>query len=383
MATERPQTLIPTPTPARSQALETPVAQHEKTRVIATANVDTDTLFAASAVVRAIADSKCGQKKRLVVLVQEWFVPSRTDRAAELEQTLRWNVTNPHIDCIVLACGCVEDELALRLITETFNITNRKKIVVARSQRLTFRTAFDLVNQLVPTGHVAIVANADISFDYTLANIHHMTLENTCLALLRYDIPTATPTASVNGVSASPVDTGNENRSVVLRNRAKLFVQHVCDSQDTWVFRTPIRVPSIETGLDFNYCFGTPACDNVLAFQLSELGYAVINACVAVKTFHLHDVQTRTPYAMPPLVENAKKRRQYAFLFPALVSLDTWTGSISEWHALREVTNSALADIGDDDMKNARQWLECFKNDYNAIQLDSIDEFKQILTRHT
>src|SRR5205814_1982921 len=104
-----------------------------------------------------------------------------------------------------------------------------------------------------------IVANADIFFDESLARLEGYDLTGKLLCVSRWDVQ---PDGSV-----------------------KFFAQS--DSQDAWIFRTPIpEFPS-----DFQ--LGVPACDNRLAWEAERAGLKVINPAPSIRAGHLHLSQVR------------------------------------------------------------------------------------------
>lgn len=55
------------------------------------------------------------------------------------------------------------------------------------------------------------------------------------------------------------------------------------DSQDSWIFRSKIRLPKF---IDF---FSLPGADNRLAWELMNVGYEVLNPSLTIKSYHLHE----------------------------------------------------------------------------------------------
>jgi hypothetical protein len=118
---------------------------------------------------------------------------------------------------------------------------------------LTYRDLFAHAN-LHLAGERAIIANADIFFDDTLAQLHHYDLTRKLLCLSRWDI-------QANGDAR--------------------FFDHPA-SQDAWIFEAPIR----EFPCGFH--LGVPGCDNRLAWEAANAGLCVSNPSRSIKANHLH-----------------------------------------------------------------------------------------------
>jgi len=120
--------------------------------------------------------------------------------------------------------------------------------------RPTFNEFFDAANSFFPEGSVVAISNSDIFFDETIQLAENIK-ENEVYALSRWDI--------------------QKDGSSKLFNR--------WDSQDTWIFRTPIK--EIQ-GADFT--LGLGGSDNVIAHLLEQSGYVVTNPSKTIHCHHLH-----------------------------------------------------------------------------------------------
>jgi hypothetical protein len=63
--------------------------------------------------------------------------------------------------------------------------------------------------------------------------------------------------------------------------------QHRSWSQDSWIWKPPIKVIG-------DYYMGLMRCDNRLAFELREIGLIPINPCDSIHSHHLHASEIRT-----------------------------------------------------------------------------------------
>ena len=60
------------------------------------------------------------------------------------------------------------------------------------------------------------------------------------------------------------------------------------DSQDTWVFKTPINVNYNEDYAKDGIMLGVGGCDNKIAYVMKQSDYEVLNPCREIKTYHKH-----------------------------------------------------------------------------------------------
>ena len=107
---------------------------------------------------------------------------------------------------------------------------------------------------------VNVLACADIEFDYSIKlaeNIH----KNSFYALTKY-----------------------ENDKCLHKHYVK---NSYSDSQDVWIWRNQSRIHNA------NFCIGTIAADNALAYIAETYGYDVSNPCISIKVHHKHEVVSR------------------------------------------------------------------------------------------
>jgi hypothetical protein len=130
--------------------------------------------------------------------------------------------------------------------------------------RATYNDFFHVIKDLGDA--VNVIANLDIYFDDT-AELFCQLAEREFWALTRWEAKTG----RLHG-DADP-------------NRVKY-------SQDVWAFRGTANVNAVWMGLPF--AMGVPGCDNVLARLFQAAGYIVRNPCYDVRTWHLHESESRT-----------------------------------------------------------------------------------------
>lgn len=178
-------------------------------------------------------------------LFLSYYEDKNQARQKELDECLSKNIVNPLID---------EIHLLLEYPCETIN--NKKIIKAHVKARPSYSVFFEYINSLTRPEDISILANGDIYFDDTLSLLDKYT-DKQVLALCRYDI-----------------------------KKDKAVFMNSWDSQDTWIFKGPIRqVP------DSDFQMGKAGCDNAIANRLYRSGYSVINPSRTIKTFHLHETQ--------------------------------------------------------------------------------------------
>ena len=155
--------------------------------------------------------------------------------------------------------------IKLFFFSETKNVKHIDKKIeyVIKNTRPTYRDFFEYFNLNYPN-EIVLLSNLDIFFDETISEVKNINLDSNVLALTRYDF---------------------KNNQWVLFNENNVAQA----SQDTWVFKTPLRLES----LDCNFNLGVPGCDNRIAYEFYKSGYNVINNSLKIKTYHKHDSNYR------------------------------------------------------------------------------------------
>lgn len=198
-------------------------------------------------------------------LFQSYFRHSDLARDAELQACLADNLANPALD-------------AVHLLVEPGDMAPEHPRV--RAHRVTGRPTFDdffaVVNAVTGPRDLNVIANSDITLDPESLRLANRTLPAwQCYALSRWEV----------GPDGPP----------------RLFAE--ARSQDTWMFRGPIRSVAAP------FCLGMPGCDNRLAYLLETGPYRVFNPSRVVRTFHHHTSAVRNygeadcvpgPYYHPP-----------------------------------------------------------------------------------
>jgi hypothetical protein len=196
-----------------------------------------------------------GKRKYLFI---ELFKSNNEDRQKEYYKVLENNINNNDIDMIYVFID--NDD-----ILKDINKNNKLKFINIDS-RLTFKTCFEYIRDNIENDIICIISNADIYYDETLKKLDQLDMNNLVVSLLRYDVAT--------------------DGTYKLHNNGSAGVTN--DSQDCWILKTPIKVPS-----NTNFYFGRLGCDNRIAYEFYDAGYDLINCPMDIKSYHLHLVDYR------------------------------------------------------------------------------------------
>lgn len=134
--------------------------------------------------------------------------------------------------------------------------------------RATYGDFFEFAAKEYPHERI-ILCNADIYFNETLYQLDTFPLENTLIALTRWNV--------------------RQNGTLDLEKYGKLRIYDNEFSQDTWIFQSPLNIPGAE-----RIPLGFFQCDSALAYLAKRcLNLKVINPCLSIKTCHLHHSEIR------------------------------------------------------------------------------------------
>jgi len=177
----------------------------------------------------------------MILIVGRYAEPNRA-RASEFYRCLARNCSCAHIKQIYVIRE-----------TQDIVIPQHPKIVpFALDSRLTYELAFRFANVEAPDSRV-ILANADIWFDESLGALDGFDLSGRLLCLSRWE--------------PGP-------------GRSELSPHS--NSQDAWIFQTPLRE------FPCGWALGVCACDNRLAFEANRAGLLVSNPSRTIRANHLH-----------------------------------------------------------------------------------------------
>lgn len=187
-----------------------------------------------------------------MILTSDYYISKNKHRQDEYDYCINKVLENDRITKVVY------------FVQEEVKHEHEKIIFVKTEKRPTYEDFFNYFNKN-HKDEIIILSNLDIYFDETLDIIDSIDLNNSMLALTRYDL---------------------KNNEWVLFNENNVAQA----SQDTWVFKTPVDTYNMSC----NFTLGIPGCDNKIAFEFHKLGYNVINNSLSIKTYHKHESNHRT-----------------------------------------------------------------------------------------
>lgn len=215
-----------------------------------------------------------------IYLIQQFHLGNDNTRNQEIVDTLKRNVDLCIFKKIILLNERYYSTSELGLNNSQMELV--EQIVIGR--RLKYND-IDIIYNRGLKGYV-IICNNDIFFDNSILNIRSSSLskDKCCNALLRYQY--------VPGEKLEKCQIYGPYES----------------SQDTWIFHTNFINKKDLTKL--NIPLGYPGCDNVIAYQLRELGYKIFNEPKFIKTYHNHNSKIRNYTSKDRINQN------YLFLKP-------------------------------------------------------------------
>jgi len=233
------------------------------------------------------ANGKFVRSLRKLHLIVQYYQSASNDRQPELFNCLKANILNLGIDQIhVLTEKNLNRRIAgdLRLFSnlsaEVSSVQGRFTVYEI-GQRLTFAAAFEYINSNIQSGDIAIVANADISFDETLNVLKYGKVETL---------------KEGNGIAIRPLVDMSNRVFALLRwdvhqglKRRFLTYHPRTDCQDSWVFQVPL--PPMPDECDF--VLGRLRCGNRIAQIFEDAGLHVSNPSLSIISHHLQNDPTR------------------------------------------------------------------------------------------
>lgn len=222
-------------------------------------------------------------------LFQQFFIHPNPERQQEIKYCLAMNVMNPLIDYIYLLTEYETDYTPFT--ANELGINSEKIIQIPINHRMRYSDVFHFVKELNCSGYI-IVANADIFFDESLANVikSGMNEKPQVMCQLRYEY---------DGHLAN----------------TKIFGPRY-DSQDAWIYHSKWNPLVHKHNKVFDFQLGQAGCDNHISYLFKICGFGLINDPEKVHILHYHQTQIRD-YK----VENRIKP-PYLFIMPVGVSVE-------------------------------------------------------------
>ena len=194
-----------------------------------------------------------------MILITSYYKSNDINRQNEINTCLQKNVDNELIKNIYLLN---DKTYELDFLKDTSKI---KQFEIIEKGKLLFKDAIEFINSYCYKDNV-ILSNTDIYFDNTLELLNKEDFNNKIFCLLRYNVE-------------------NDGTKDIFRH----FGEPRSDSQDCWIFKSPLRVNTNE----LNFTFGTLGCDNMFASILHDHGYELYNPSYDIITYHLHNIEER------------------------------------------------------------------------------------------
>jgi len=189
------------------------------------------------------------------------------ERRAELMHCIETNLRNPYVEDVTIFMECVEGVDAEWLLSLHASFGERMTLLPI-DHRTTYADYFVYANEKL-AGQMVLICNTDIFYDESLRLVERfafpMNPSSFMLAITRYNYHPVSKKSDLQGWEVG----GN------------------CGSQDTWIFKAPIRK------FNWDITVGVIGCDSLLAQRAQEAGIALANPAVNIRTHHLHQVNER------------------------------------------------------------------------------------------
>jgi len=185
-----------------------------------------------------------------ISLITQYFKSTNIYRQNAIDDALKMNLLNPIISIIYL------------LNEEQYDFSqydnNNKIIQVQLGRRMSFSDALAFAHDNL-SGDIVAIANSDIYFDDSLVVVlsKNEKLSNTLIALSKWN--------------------SDDDGALTLQLRV--------DSQDAWIFKSPLANESIIDSS--NFFLGVPRCDNRIAEIFHASGYRVINPAYSIHAIEI------------------------------------------------------------------------------------------------
>ena len=199
----------------------------------------------------------------MIHLFVPFYVDAREPRRKEIEDSARRNLSLAEFGSVTLLCEQKDAAPATALVARS-----PKARVVSLPRRARYVDLLQFAQKNVVSIDVAVIANADICFDKTVALVEHVQ-ERQVLCLTR-----AEQRPFGEGLYWPELETGL--------------------SHDVWVFRPPLTVPG-------DYEFGKSGCELRFSGECEKSGYKILNPCRQIHVMHNHasGLRTYTTFGSP------------------------------------------------------------------------------------
>lgn len=203
------------------------------------------------------------------ILIQQYYEVKSGDtsynikRQKELDECLLLNLKNTQLDEVHLL---TEIFYPLLFVPTELKYKIKQTII---GKRLDYETAFEYYNKH-ESNNICILSNADIFTDESVELLDYFTLDETFLALTRYEYNDESKTALLAGMEHRSKDT-----SIYPDYNPTVW------TQDAWIWKMH-KV----TVNNCNFCLGVYSCDNRLAHFIIQSGYKIYNPSYLISISH-------------------------------------------------------------------------------------------------
>ena len=201
------------------------------------------------------------------MVLTEHFHARSVNRRKEVAKSIEVNCRIPETKMVVVFMN--EDQELRLSIKKNLSEEDYNKIKLHRTpsgHRSTYAELFTYANEHL-AGETCIICNNDISFDETLNEISGFDLEGHFICLTRWDVL--------------------HDNSLRFKRPARIRK----NSQDAWIFKSPVPSKMIDKG---GFYMGRPGCDGMVSYLATISGLKVFNPSLIVRAKHLHLSRYRT-----------------------------------------------------------------------------------------
>ena len=206
---------------------------------------------------------------RFVVLT-EYFRSNHPGRRKEIVKSIEVNARIPQTKQVVLFMDPeVEFPIELKRALSKENFNKIEVHYLLPGDRSVYADFFSYSNEHL-SGELCLLCNNDMSFDETLDEIkavEDFDLGQHFLSLTRWDL--------------------RLNNTLRFKQPARIRK----NSQDAWIFKSPLPAKMVEKG---GFYMGRPGCDGMISYLATISGLKVLNPSETIKAKHFHLSRHRT-----------------------------------------------------------------------------------------
>tara|TARA_R110000824_G_scaffold9415_4_gene42094 strand:+ start:540 stop:1376 length:837 start_codon:yes stop_codon:yes gene_type:complete len=201
------------------------------------------------------------------VVLTEYYKSNRNDRDREIVKSIEVNCRIDQTKRVILFMGA--NTPFPHKLKETLSKENFKKIkihYIRPNDRARYGDFFAYANEHLK-GERCILCNNDMSFDESLGLLDEFDLSGHLICLTRWDLM--------------------KDNSLKFKLPARIRR----NSQDAWIFKSPLPIKMIQKG---QYYMGRPGCDGMTSYLATISGLKIMNPSEIVRAKHLHLSRHRT-----------------------------------------------------------------------------------------